>query len=122
MSDVVAGVGGAAKEVRGTLQIGTCVGAYQILGILGQGSFGITYRARSATRERDVAIKEYFPTALSLREANSTVLPRSTDLAEEFVWGRDRFAEEERTLAKLAGAPAIIRVLDFIEANGTAYM
>ena len=50
------------------------------------------------------------------------VVPRSTQLAEDFIWGRDRFLEEARILATLEGAPAVVRVYDFLEANGTAYM
>ena len=69
-----------------------------------------------------MAIKEYLPTALALREDGTMVLPRSTEMAEEFVWGRDRFVEEARTLVKFDRAPAIVRVYDFLEAHGTAYM
>ena len=57
-----------------------------------------------------------------MREDGVAVLPRSAALAEEFTWGRERFLDEARTLAKLSRAPAIVRVHDFLEANGTAYM
>ncbi len=50
------------------------------------------------------------------------VLPRSTELSQDFLWGRERFLEEARTLATLGHVPAIVRVHDFLEANGTAYM
>jgi serine/threonine protein kinase len=60
--------------------------------------------------------------ALAIRQGASTVLPRSTDVADDFVWGRDRFIEEGRTLASLHDAPAIVRVFDFLEENGTAYI
>jgi len=50
------------------------------------------------------------------------VLPISTDLAEQFAWGRSRFLEEANTLKKLEGTPSIVSVHDFLEANGTAYM
>ena len=49
-------------------------------------------------------------------------MPRSTELAGDFAWGRERFLEEAKTLAKLDGAPAVVRVIEFLEANGTAYM
>ena len=50
------------------------------------------------------------------------VVPRSTQLAEDFIWGRERFLAEARILATLEGVPSIVRVYDFLEANGTAYM
>ena len=62
------------------------------------------------------------PTSLALRAACTTVVPRSTELAEQFAWGRERFLDEARTLVRLEGVPAVVRVYDFLEANGTAYM
>src|SRR5215468_354024 len=112
----------ANQEVlRGTLPNGTRLRNYELISVLGQGGFGITYYARDTTLGREVAIKEYLPTTLALREA-TMVVPRSTLLAADFVWGRERFLEEARTLATLEGAPAVVRVYDFLEANGTAYM
>ena len=110
------------QALRGALPIGTRLRGYEVISVLGQGAFGITYRARDTTLERDVAIKEYLPTALALREDDKIVVPRSPATAEEFVWGRDRFVDEARTLARLEHAPAVVRVHDFLEANGTAYM
>ena len=48
-------------------------------------------------------LKNFFPASLALREQDRTVLPISTKVAEEFVWWRDRFVEEQRILAKLSG-------------------
>ncbi len=104
------------------LEPGRMIGRYQIMGLLGQGSFGITYRARDTQLGREVAIKEYLPSSLAVRRGGSTVLPRSTEVADDFTWGRDRFVAEGRTLASLHEAPAIVRVHDFLEANGTAYL
>jgi serine/threonine protein kinase len=109
-------------ELRGTLPAGTRLRNYELISVLGQGGFGITYSARDTTLGREVAVKEYLPTTLALRENGMTVVPRSTQLAEDFIWGRDRFLEEARILATLEGAPAVVRVYDFLEANGTAYM
>src|SRR5262249_36094982 len=89
---------------------------------LGQGGFGITYRAHDGQLGREVAIKEYLPAALAVRQDGTTVLPRSTAAADDFTWGRARFVTEGRTLASLQNAPAIVRVFDFLEANGTAYI
>jgi serine/threonine protein kinase len=77
---------------------------------------------RDSQLGREVAIKEYLPLALAVRQDGTTVLPRSTSAAEDFTWGRERFVAEGRTLASLQDAPAIVRVFDFLEANGTAYI
>jgi serine/threonine protein kinase/peptidoglycan hydrolase-like protein with peptidoglycan-binding domain len=108
-------------DLRGVLPMGTMLRSYELLSVLGHGGFGVTYLARDTTLDRRVAIKEYLPIALALRENDSTVVPRSTELASEFTWGRERFLDEARTLGKLS-APAIVHVYDFLEANGTAYM
>jgi len=110
------------EELRGTLPAGTRLRNYELISILGHGGFGITYYARDTTLGREVAVKEYLPTSLALRENGTTVVPRSTQLAEDFIWGRERFLEEARILATLEGVPSIVRVYDYLEANGTAYM
>jgi len=104
------------------LKPGTRIGRHEVLAVLGQGGFGITYRASDSQLHRDVAIKEYLPTLLAYRSNGRTVLPRSTKVAEDFAWGRDRFVAEGRTLASLHHAPGIVRVFDFLETNGTAYI
>ena len=110
------------KEILGVLLPGSRLRDYEFVSVLGQGTFGITYRARHASLNRDVAIKEYLPSSLALRDGPTAVLPRSTEHTEEFVWGRERFLEEARTLATLSRASAVVRVFDFLEANGTAYI
>jgi serine/threonine protein kinase len=104
------------------LQPGQTIGRYEIVSVLGQGGFGITYRARDVQLDREVAIKEYLPSALAVRQDGTTVQPRTTKMAEDFGWGRERFVTEGRTLASLHRVPAIVRVFDFLEANGTAYI
>ncbi|MDB5487544.1 MAG: hypothetical protein JWQ58_1259 [Reyranella sp.] len=101
---------------------GQTIGRYGVLGVLGHGGFGITYRARDRQLGREVAIKEYLPPALAIRQDGATVLPRSPREAEDFTWGRTRFVEEGRTLAGLQKSPAIVQVYDFLEVNGTAYI
>jgi serine/threonine protein kinase len=112
----------AHKELSGALPIGSRLFGYEIAAVLGQGSSSITYHARDPKLAREVAIKEYLPIGLALREGDTTVVPRSTGLAEDFSWGRERFLEEARTVAKFDGTPAVVRVIEFLEANGTAYM
>jgi len=104
------------------LRRATRVGRYEIVRTLGQGGFGITYLARDAQLQREVAIKEYLPSALAVRVGPTELMPRSAETAEDFHAGLDRFTAEGRTLARLANAPAIVRVHDFLECYGTAYL
>src|SRR5215471_18042275 len=103
------------NEMRGVLAAGTRLRNYELVSVLGHGGFGITYYARDTQLQREVAIKEYLPISIAVRENGGVVLPRSTELTEEFVSGRERFLDEARTLAKLSRAPAIVRVHDFLE-------
>jgi len=105
-----------------TLRPGQVVGRYRVVSVLGQGGFGITYRAMDSELGREVAIKEYLPAALAIRQGGTTVVPRSKNASEDFAWGRDRFIAEGRTLAALHRVPGIVLVHDFLEANGTAYL
>ncbi|TAJ85374.1 MAG: hypothetical protein EPO41_27210 [Reyranella sp.] len=112
----------AAAVDHVALTPGRVVGRYEVLEVLGQGGFGIIYRVRDTQLDREVALKEYLPPALAIRQDGASVLPRSTAVAEDFSWGRERFVAEGRTLANLHEAPSIVKVFDFVEANGTSYM
>lgn len=101
---------------------GRTIGRYVVVSVLGQGGFGITYRARDLRLGREVAIKEYLPSAIAYRVGGATVRARSTGIDGDFAAGRERFVAEGRTLATLDHAPGIVRVFDFIEANNTAYI
>jgi peptidoglycan hydrolase-like protein with peptidoglycan-binding domain len=112
---------GPSKDARGVLPAGTRLLSYEIISVLGQGGFGITYLAHDTTLDCRVAIKEYLPISLAVRDGGMGVVPRSAELYEQFVWGRERFLAEARTLGKLGQVPAIAHVHDFLEANDTAY-
>jgi serine/threonine protein kinase len=94
---------------------------YEIKSILGQGGFGITYLAYDQNLEKNVAIKEYFPTDFARRDQTSAVLPRSDERQAEYQWGLDRFIAEARTLSKFEH-PNIVKVHAVFEENGTGYM
>lgn len=90
--------------------------------MLGTGGFGITYGAYDNRLERRVAIKEYFPSGLAYRDNNGTTLHLSAQSdGEAYEYGLKRFLEEGRVLAKFR-EPSIVRVTQFLEANGTAYL
>ena len=62
--------------------------------------------------EREVAIKEYFPSMVAVRHGGMQVRPRSPEVADDFARGRDRFLEEARTLALLERTSGFERVDD----------
>jgi general L-amino acid transport system substrate-binding protein len=109
-------------DFLGALAAGTRLERYELISVLGHGQFGITYLARDTELGREVAIKEYLPISLALRQGGTTVAPRSSALKADFIWGRERFLEEARTLATFDHVPGVVHAHDFMEANGTAYM
>ena len=110
-----------SQKYRNAIPIGEKIGAYRIENILGQGGFGITYLARDEKLDRYLAIKEYFPSEFSKREENGTVYPQSEGEEEIYEWGLERFLNEGKTLAKFKH-PNIVRVIDYLEENNTAYI
>jgi formylglycine-generating enzyme required for sulfatase activity/serine/threonine protein kinase len=106
---------------RNSLHQGYKLHWYIIKGILGQGGFGITYLAEDTNLHQDVAIKEFLPTDMAVRENDSSIHPVSGEYGEQFKWGLDRFMSEAQTLAKFKH-PNIVRVLTVFPENNTAYM
>jgi hypothetical protein len=106
---------------RNALQPGHELQTFLIEKVLGQGAFGITYLALDRDLHRKVAIKEYLPVELAMREVDQTIHALSGDQAEEFQWGMDRFMDEAKTLARFEH-PNIVRVYSVFKANATAYM
>jgi serine/threonine protein kinase len=106
---------------RLALPNGYSLNEYRIKRVLGQGGFGITYLAHDERLDRDVAIKEFLPGDLAVRQFDSTVVPRSSIARPDYRGGLERFLKEARTLAKF-GNPNIVRIFTSFEANGTAYI
>jgi hypothetical protein len=102
------------------LPLGTRLGDYRLDAVIGHGGFGITYRAFDTQLAKFVAIKEYLPAAFALRRGDSEVAPRGARFADDFTWGRERFLDEARALARFRHVH-IVPVLRYFEANGTAY-
>lgn len=102
------------------LPLGTQVHEYVIEDVLGTGSFGITYKATDTNLGIPVVIKEYIPESFARRADNNCVSAKSDDTVEIFSWGRERFLEEAKILAKFHH-PNIVRVNRYFMANDTAY-
>jgi formylglycine-generating enzyme required for sulfatase activity len=97
------------------------IGQYEIKQVLGIGGFGITYLADDMRIERKVAIKEYLPTDFAVRDTSLTVRALSSNHVEFYDRFLHRFLDEAKVLAKFQD-PAIVRVMNYFEANGTAYL
>ena len=99
-------------------------GRYRIDAMMGQGGFGITYAAENTRVGMKVAVKELFWRGHSVRrdEASPEVaLADGTD-SEVFESQKRRFLQEARTIRDFSGQPGVVRILDYFEANGTAYI
>jgi serine/threonine protein kinase len=107
------------------LPVGGMIQEFRILQVLGAGSFGIVYYCENTSLPEEAAIKEFLPMDVAGRLPNGEVRPLSDASEEGFLWARDRFLQEAKTLWNL-GHPNphrnIVRVTRFCEANGTAYM
>jgi hypothetical protein len=103
------------------LHVGARIGEFEITGLVGEGGFGIVYRAFDHSLERRVALKEYLPSSLAMRLDDLTVRAKSVELTDPFNVGLRSFVNEARLLAQF-DHPALVKVFRFWEANGTAYM
>jgi len=108
-------------EGSDALPIGSRLAEFEIRQVLGTGGFGIVYRAWDEALHRDVALKEYMPVSLATRGAGERVTLRARSHEENFALGLQSFVNEARLLARF-DQPALVKVLRFWEANGTAYM
>lgn len=103
---------------------------YKIESVLGQGSFGVTYKAKGFTIVKGalgemkmelpnpIAIKEFFMRDINQRDDSGTITGMTQgSMAYNYAL---KFRKEAENLARM-NHPNIIRVIDFIEANNTFY-
>lgn len=106
-------------------------GKYKIEYMLGQGGFGITYRALmkgavsgslgGMTVNVPVVVKEFFMKDFCMRVDGSTyVSVPSTGSKEQTDRYRQKFIKEAKNIASLSH-PNIVKVIDVFEENGTVY-
>src|SRR5688572_10551466 len=106
--------------VAGALASGTLLLEYRIERVLGTGGFGITYAAHDTHLDKTVAIKEYLPAELAVRQEMASITVRSEQSRAAFTWGREQFLKEARVVGRF-NHPNLIHVYRFFEANETAY-
>jgi serine/threonine protein kinase len=103
------------------LPAGTMLGEFEVQSLLAVGGFGMVYRGYDHTLHRQVAIKEYMPSALVGRPAGLALSARSLADETPFQTGLKSFIDEARLLAQF-DHPSLVKVYRFWEANNTAYM
>ena len=109
-----------AEDHKQALPTGFRLGTYRVARVLGAGGFGVTYLCEHTGLGIQVAVKEYLPNEIAVRDGTE-VHPKSSGDREGFEWGLSRFLDEARTLARFEH-PNVVRVRDCFEANNTAYI
>lgn len=95
---------------------------YLIGTAVGIGGFGITYRAWDNKLDKLVAIKEYYPNGIAIRNPGQTrVNIYGEARIREYERGKDRFYEEAKYLGHLSEPANIVNVYDYFMENDTAY-
>lgn len=96
---------------------------YVLGGVLGQGGFGITYRAFDTALGTVTAIKEFFPAGLANRAAGSSSVESFTgDKKEEYQRRLAEFRDSAARMAVFSEEPDMVQVHNYFEANHTAYL
>ncbi|HEY5800872.1 MAG TPA: serine/threonine-protein kinase [Burkholderiaceae bacterium] len=109
-----------AAQNNAPLPDGLEVAGYRIVKKIASGGFSIVYLAYDAEGNA-VAIKEYLPSSLALRQPGELVPVISPPNLPVFRLGLKCFFEEGRALASIAH-PNVVRVVNFFRAHETVYM
>lgn len=110
-------------ENMSSLRPGTILknGNYRIEGVLGNGGFGITYRAIQSGLERVVAIKEFFLDDYCERSGSTSQVvygvTSATSIATRL---KEKFLKEAQLVSQLK-CRNIVEIYDVFEENNTAY-
>lgn len=110
------------QEGGSALPAGTILrNRYRIEKPLGQGGFGITYRALDMKSHVRVAIKELFPSRNVERGADFRTVLVHRGEEDRFAVMRDRFEQEAKTLIQLQSQEGVVRLMHMFGENNTAY-
>ena len=114
--------GGVAPALRQppALPAGHRLGGFELQQVLARSATGIIYLGTDPALDRPLAIKEYLPARLALRDPQGAVRALEPWQEDDFARGLRAFKDEARTLAR-CDHPSLVRVLHLLEANGTAY-
>ncbi|MBT9558549.1 MAG: TerD family protein [Myxococcales bacterium] len=102
------------------LPLGSMLRGYRLDEVLGQGGFGITYKATDLRSQTALAIKEFMPLQLAARNATRLTVHPGSDF-DTYLWGLERFCQEAELLMELQHFN-IVRVRRIFHENRTAYL
>jgi serine/threonine protein kinase len=109
-----------AAQNNAPLPDGLEIAGYRIVKKIASGGFSIVYLA-SDEDGNAVAIKEYLPSSLALRQQGELVPAISSENLPIYRIGLKCFFEEGRALARISH-PNVVSVVNFFRANETVYM
>ena len=98
----------------------TVIGGYRVVRKISAGGFGVVYLAVDKEGQQ-VAIKEYLPSALTVRDQGELVPHVAPEKLSLYRLGLKSFFEEGRSLAQISH-PSVVSVLNFFRQNETVYM
>lgn len=100
---------------------GTVLRDYTTESVLGQGGFGIVYRARHNEVGHLVAIKEFLPAGLVVR-VRDKIMPMSEDRAAHHEYDLRRYRDDAKALIKLNRPGNTVVFMDSSRAIETPYV
>ncbi len=105
------------------LPIGTVLHRRYILdGVLGRGTYGITYNGHDEKTGTRIVIKEYFPYALASRmEKGFALTPKNPACGALFFLGSEMFYRQHLALTDAKGSENLVTVYTTFFENGTSY-
>ncbi|QTD44071.1 serine/threonine protein kinase [Ottowia testudinis] len=109
-----------SKPKPAALPPDTVIGGYRVVRKISAGGFGVVYLAVDKEGQQ-VAIKEYLPSALTMRDVGALVPQVAPEKLSLYRLGLKSFFEEGRALAQIAH-PSVVSVLNFFRQNETVYM
>lgn len=95
---------------------------YTIDGVLGRGTYGITYFGHDEKTGTPIALKEYFPYALADRaEQGFALAPKNKACGALFFLGSEMFYRQHLALTDAKGSENLVTVYTAFFENGTSY-
>lgn len=94
---------------------------YRIEKILNRGGFGITYLAKDKELCKKVVLKKYQPIEYE-EDFPVRKISRRTERKSSYEKGKRDFLKEARIMSSLFDVKEVVKVLDYFEENGDAYI